>query len=368
MKSFEYGDEEVSNKEIMISVTAMIIGAGILTLPRGIAKVTMGLDGWLSIILGGGIAMLFAWVCAKLASRFPRKAFLEYATLLVTRPGAIILTLLFGFHFLFFTAYEMRVVANISKIYLFDQTPVEALGLVFLLVVVYAVSGSRVGILRINLMFMPIVLFIATAVVLMNLNFFEFDNLRPFFTSDWKGYLEATRETSFTFLGFEVLLFYVALSNQPQKAPKAAILGVSIPILLYLVVYFIVIGVFGPQSTAQMVYPTIELAKEVEVPGQFFERFESIFFTIWIMALFSTSAMALDITVMCLKFIWPKVKKVTFVFILSPVIYMIGMFPENQISVTNLGNFISYSGIGLAVFIPTLLLILAKVRGVKGHA
>ena len=314
------------------------------------------------------MAIVFAWICAKLASRFPGQSFLEYTSSLVTRPVAIILTLLFSVYFLSFTAYEMHVAANISKLYLFDRTPVEALGLVFLLVVVYAVSGSRAAILRINLMFMPIIFFITTAVIFMNLNFFETNNLRPFFTTNWKGYLEAARDTSFSFLGFEILLFYIALSNQPKKAPKAAVIGTSIPLLLYLMIYLMVIGVFGPESTSQMIYPTIELAKEVEVPGEFFERFESIFFTIWTMTLFVTAAMAFDISLMCLKFVWPKVKKMTFIFVLSPFTYLVGMFPENQLSVSRLGDNISYAGIGFAVFLPALLLIIAKVRGVKGHA
>ncbi len=368
MKAFHYGDEEISNKEILISVTTMIIGAGILTLPRGVAQSTRGLDGLMAIVAGGVIAMFFAWICAKLSSRFPRQTFMQYSIRLVTKPIAVVITALFGFYFLLFTAYEMRIVATISKVYLFDQTPVEVLGLIFLLVVVYSVSGSRAAILRINLMFAPIVLFIAIAVVLMNLGYFEAENLRPFFTTNWKGYFQATKETSFSFAGYEILLFYVALSNQPEKAPSAAIIGVSLPLALYVLIYVIVIGVFAPESTAQMIHPTIEVAKEVEVPGQFFERFESIFFTIWIMTLFNTAAMALDLSIMCLKFLWPKIKKIIFISVLSPVTYLVGMLPENQLAMFKLGNFISYAGIGFAVLIPTLLLIIAKVRGVKGHA
>ncbi|WP_134699813.1 endospore germination permease [Ammoniphilus sp. YIM 78166] len=368
MNAFRYGDEEISNKEILISVTTMIIGAGILTLPRGVAQSTKGLDGLLAIVAGGVLAMVFAWVCARLSSRFPQQTFFQYTTRLVSKPVAIVTTLLFGLYFMCFTAYEMRTVATISKIYLFDQTPVEALGLIFLLIVIYSVSGSRAAILRINLMFMPIVLFIAIAVVLMNVGYFDAENLRPFFTTNWKGYVQASKETSFAFVGFEILLFYVALSNKPKEAPTAAIIGVSIPLALYLLIYFMVIGVFATETTSQMIHPTIEMAKEVEVPGQFFERFESIFFTIWIMTLFNTAAMGLDLSVTCLRYVLPRVKKMNIIFALSPVTYLVGMLPENQLSVFKLGNFISYAGIGFAVLIPTLLLVIAKARGVKGHA
>lgn len=368
MKYFEYGDEEISNKELSISVVSMVIGAGILTMPRGVAENTKGVDGWLAILAGGLIAMFFAWICAKLASRFPKHTFYDYTASVVTQPVARGITFLFGIYAMMFTAYEMRVVANILKIYLFDRTPIEVLGLIFLWVVIYAASGSRAAILRINLMFMPIVLFMGLAVVFMNLGFFETDHLRPFFTTDWKGYFKAIQVTGFTFSGFEILLFYVALSNKPSKAPKAAIIGLSIPLVLYLIIYTFVIGVFGHEATKQMIDPTIELAKEVEVPGQFFERFESIFFTIWIMTFFTTATMALDITLICLQSVLNKVNKMTLIFLLAPIAYLVGMIPEDLNAVSKFGDYLSYFGVGFSAILPSVLLIIAKIRGIKGHA
>src|SRR5690625_8030978 len=59
-----------------------------------------------------------------------------------------------------------------------------------------------------------------------------------------------------------------------------------IPVGLYLFIYVMCIAVFGNHVTENLIYPTIELAKAVDIPGEFFERFESIFFVVWIMAFF----------------------------------------------------------------------------------
>ncbi|MBP1933789.1 GerAB/ArcD/ProY family transporter [Ammoniphilus resinae] len=368
MKSFEYGDEEIGSREILYAVSSMVIGVGIFGLPRTVGSVTKGSDGWVSILLGGVLALFFAWLVAKLASRFPRQTFLQYTTTLVSKPVAIFLTILLAFHLMQFTAYEMRTVANISKVYLFDRTPVEVIALLFLLVVTYGVACSSVGLFRLNLLFLPIVLLIAILLLIMNIGYFEPGNLKPVFSTKWTGYFQGARETLFAFLGFEILLVYIAMTNQPEKTPKAVMIGMSIPLLLYLFVFIIVVGVFGHTAMIQLTDPTIEIAKEVEVPGEFFERFESLFFTIWIMTIFNTSALAFDASVLAFRSVFPKIKRVWLIFFLAPIIYLFGMMPPNLIRVYEVGNWLGFSGFIFAILMPTILFGIAKLRGIKGNA
>ncbi|WLD92751.1 endospore germination permease [Alkalihalobacillus sp. AL-G] len=365
MKSFEYGDEEIGVKEILFSVPGMVIGVGILSLPRLLSTATNFLDGWISIIIGGIVAIFFTWIVAKLASRFPRQTFFTYASSIISTPVAFALTLMMSIDLLLFTAYEIRSIAVISKHYLFDRTPVEVISFTFLLVVVYAVSNSRVAILRLNVMFLPIIFFVALLVCVMNIKLFEISNLLPVFQSEWTGYLQGGKESFFSFAGFEILLFYIALMNQPKRAPKFAALGMSIPLFLYLVLHLTTIGVFSYQVTASLTYPTIELAKEVVIPGGFFERFESIFFTIWIMAIFITTTMAFDVTLIALSSLFKKIKKRTWIIMITPVIYLAAMLPQSYAELGKFGSFISYTGLTMSVVVPTCLLIMAKLRGVK---
>lgn len=365
MKSFEYGDQEVGAKEITVAVASMILGLAIISLPRTLADKTNASDGWISILLGGGAVCLFTYVAAKLASRFPGQTFLQYTARIVPKPLAYFLTFSFGVYALMFAAYEMRGLGSIANIYLFSRTPLEVISLVFLLVVVYAVSGSRVAILRLNLMFFPIVLIVSVIVVLMNIGLFEFQNLPPFLVTDWEGILSGSRETVYSFLGFEIVLFYVMYMNRPKDAPKASLIGVAIVIPMYLFIYIFCIGVFGNAVTQTVIFPTIELARAVEVPGEFFERFESVFFTIWVMTIFNTATMAYDVALMMFRSIFKKGKKIVYLTILSPMIYLIGMYPPNLLDFFRFGYVLSYIGIGLAIVIPTLLLFIAVIRGVK---
>jgi spore germination protein len=136
---------------------------------------------------------------------------------------------------------------------------------------------------------------------------------------------------------------------------------------LYLVVQFTTMGVFSHMAIEQILFPAIEMAKEIEVPGGFFERFESIYFTIWIMALFNTTALAYDVAVMALNSVFKKFTRIAIVFGIAPVIYIIGMLPQDFIGLTKFAENISYSGIVMALIIPSILLLVAKVRGIKGN-
>jgi spore germination protein len=367
MKSFEYGDQEIGKKEIVVSTASMVVGIGILTLPRLVASTTEGFDGWISITIGGVFSIFFAWIVAKLASSFPKQTFFDYVALIATKPVAVILTLFISVGFIAIVSLEVRTLGNISKQYMFDRTPVEVLCLVFLITVVYAVSGSRAALIRLNLLFFPIVVSIICFVLLFNITFFETGNLKPIFVTKWSGLFKGAKESIFSFVGYAILLFYIALMNRPKEAPTAAVIGMTIPLILYLFIYLFILGVLSQKTAMGMIYPTIEIAREVEVPGGFFERFDSVFFTIWIMTIFNTTAMAFDVSIIALSSIFRNVKKQMWIFSLSPLIFIIAMGPQNQIQLDTLGTWIAYLSIIYSTVIPPLLLLIVKMRGVKGN-
>ncbi|ASN06426.1 GerAB/ArcD/ProY family transporter [Virgibacillus necropolis] len=365
MKSFEYGDEKISDREIMIAVPSYVIGVGILSLPRGLAVATTSSDGWIALLAGGIISVIIMWLLAKFVIGFPNQSLFTYSSTILSKPVAVVISLLFAVIFINVTAFEVRKIADISKQYLFDQTPVEVIALSFLLIVVYAVSGSRVGLFRLNMMFLPIILFITLVVFVFNIGGFDANQLLPMFETDIPGYLKGLQTGTLSYVGFVIVLFYVGLVENPKKTPKMAAIGMSIPIVLYLLLFITCIGVFGHAVTSNLLYPTIELAKNVVIPGGFFERFESVFFVVWIMAIFNTTSMALDIAVMSLNSIFKHTKKVKIIFLLAPIVYSISMFPQDIIEVESYGSILFNTALIYSLFIPLVLFVVAKLRGVK---
>ncbi|MFD1849606.1 GerAB/ArcD/ProY family transporter [Oceanobacillus bengalensis] len=362
MSTFKYGDDKIEAREIMIAIPSMAIAIGILTFPRHLSDVTEFSDGWVSIILSGVIAMLFAWAIAKLASKYPNQSFLSYASLLVSKPVAIVLTLLFSIQGIALTAFEVRAISDISHQYLFDKTPFEVVGLCFLLVVVYAVSGSRAGVFRLNTLFFPIIFCTTVILIFFAIGYMEVDNLLPVFKTDMSGYLEGTMQSALSYTGIGILFFYISLVKNPKKTPRMAAFGMGLVVITYVIIYLTCVAVYGP-ATEAIRFPLVELAKEIEVPGGFFERLESVFFVIWIMAIFTTTMMAFDVTVMALNSIFPKTNKMKIIFLLSPLIYFVSTIPSNYLELGIFAELVSYSGWGLSGTVIILLWIMHKIKG-----
>src|SRR5699024_10733323 len=114
----------------------------------------------------------------------------------------------------------------------------------FLLVVVYAVSGSRVGIFRLNILFLPIILIVAIVVFLLSSKIMDISNLRPAFQTDIKGHMHGLYTSALSYIGISIILFYTSFVENPKNIPKVSIIGVTVPVVLYIVVYLNCILVF----------------------------------------------------------------------------------------------------------------------------
>ncbi|RNB53087.1 spore gernimation protein [Brevibacillus gelatini] len=367
MSARTLSDKMLSTNHMGINITSVMIGVGILTFPRALAKETGGIDGWISIVLSGLVAFLIGWLLAKLAARFPRQTFFEYTSQIASKPVGYVLTFLVCVYSMLFVSFEIRAIGNIAKQYLFYNTPVEMITLSFLFVVQYAMAGSRISMLRLNLLFSPVVLVVLFLVLLFTSQLIEFENVRPFFSSDWQSLLNGSQAVGLSYSGFEIILFYTMLMKRPKEGTKAMALGLFIPVVLYLTIYIFVIGVFSAEVVKNLTYPTIDLAKEVEIPGGFFERVESIFFAIWIMTIFDTCMVWFDIAIINLTSMFRNVKKMVWILLLSPIIYFIAMLPQNLVDFFTFADYVTYYGMIIVYLCPILLLVIAVIRGVKGH-
>lgn len=368
MKWFDYGNDRIGMIELTASVTSIVVGVGVLTLPRLLATDTQSSDGWISLVVAGMLAMVTGWILANYCKLLHDKGFYAFNAKLVTKPVAALVTSIIVIYFLLYAAYEVRSIATISKQYLFDRTPIEYIALAFLLVTAYAAAGSREGIIRLNLLFLPFVIVIALAVLIFSVGIFNYHDLKPFMVSDWRGLAAGTKDCVFSLLGFEAVLFYATMIKKPSSAPKAVAIGIAIPVLFYLALYVICVGVFTRPALKEIMYPAVELAKEAEIPGEFFERFESLFFVIWIMTIFNTTCMAMDVSVHALASMLPKISRIRWVIMLNPVIFLICMLPEDTDQISKLGDIISYSGLTFGIGVPLLLYVYALLRGRKANA
>lgn len=367
MKLYRNENEFIQDKDIMFAVASNITSITILILPRYITEVTISSDGWLTLVMGGLIAITLGWLLSKIAISFPNESFLSFASYLVSKPVAIILSCLFILQYIVISSFQIRGIATLSNEYLFERTPLEVICLAFILVVIYAVSGSRAAIFRLNILFFPFIIGGLILLIIAPIGAIKVENLLPVLETDFKGLFEGTISSLNAFLGFGIVLFYIALIKKPKNTPKMTVYGILWPLSFYTIIFIVCIGVFGNSTVNNIYYPLFELSKIVSIPGIFFERFDSILFVIWTIIVFTTSLMAFDIAVLLINLLFPKLNKQIIIFILSPIIFFLAMLPVNYIQINAIAKYLSYFQISYILFVTILLGTMLLIKGVRAN-
>src|SRR5690625_64955 len=364
----QLGEEYLTSRDIMISIPSIIIAVNVLYLPRKIAQTTNGLDGIVGLTIGLFLVIILVYMISTITKNFPNQLFIDYASQLITKPLSILFIILFGFHGMLVTAFEIRTIAEISHLYLFNKTPIEVIALTFFLVVIYAVSGSRYALFRLQLLFFPLLIIISLFISIVGVGFINIQHSLPILETDFQGLVSSSIPSTLSIAGSGIIgyfLFYISLVKNPKDVTKKSVIGVLWAYFIILILFLSCILIFGKHVTTNLIFPVIELARSVEIPGEFFTRLESLLFIIWIITVFNTSIITFDIIIFGIQSIFKKVNKIKLILFLSPFIYLLSSLPNNFPELELVVGYIGYYGFSLTIIITFLLFIMMKIKGRK---
>lgn len=362
MSSSSYQSQQISAIELTILSISNCIGVGVLSMPRPISEFTLFSDGWVVLTISGLVSTLMVWTTATLSSRFPNQSFLSYTSNLISKPIALFLILLASSIFLCVAAYEARSISLIVNIYLLKDARVELLSFCFLLCVAYGLIGSRIAFLRLHVGTLWIVLILLLILILSTIHLWDITRLFPTLQTTPLNYIKAVKHNAPTFLGFEIILFYSYMVKNTNKIPHYLVLGMMSLTIIYILIYFVCVGVMSEPVLCSLTYPLIELGKMVEFPNGFIERLDAFFFTGWIVTIFSTTAMYIDGALIAICSTFPNVPKRIFLFILMPIVYLISLFLYKSQTLNQFGYILSLIDCIFIMIIPFTLLIISYIK------
>ena len=260
-------------------------------------------------MLGSGlVVVILGWISTKLTTYFPQVSFYEYTSTLVSKPVAFLFSLMVIRIYLSIAAYEIRSISVIVNMFLLENTDVKIIAFGFLLVIAYGLCGSRMALIQLCIFGLYIVIGALVLTFVLNINNIDLHHLFPILETPPKGYIYGFKNAGFAFLGFEAVLYYNSIVSNPKKAPVYVVSGLLLVVILYTITYLFCICVFSQGVVSELVYPVLELGKEVRVGG-FLDRFDSFFFMTWIITIFSTTIIYLDMVVILLTSISKKREK-----------------------------------------------------------
>jgi len=353
--------DRITTPQAAVIIINYVLGTGILTLPRTSTEVVQTPDTWLTVILGGLIAMMAGIILVKLSQQFPGKTFYQYSQEIIGKWLGGLLSLLVVCYFLIMSGFHARSLAEVTNFFLLEGTPSWAILMPFMWTSLYLVIGGINPIARLFEMVLPITVGIFLVIAFMGFKIFEVDNLRPVLGLGIIPVLKGIKTTALSYTGFEGMVIIVAFMKQPNKAVKAVLVGMFIPLIFYVITVVMVVGALSIDGVTTRTWPTLELIRSFEMPGLLFERFESLLFAIWLMQMFTCFtfghyAASLGLAQLFQKNIHP------FIYGLLPIIYVIAMTPKNINEVFKHGDMVGNSAWFLFGLQPLLLVLVLRLK------
>lgn len=357
----EQSIERISTNNAIILVVNYVLAAGVFTLPRTTVELSKTPDVWISVLIGGMLSILTGTIIALLGRRFPGQTIFQYIGCIIGRPLGAVLGLVLVGYFICIASFEMRTVQEVTGFYLLEGTPVWAVAAIFMWVALYLSSGGISAVSRMSRLIMPITWTVFFGVCLLSLQIFDINNLRPVLGEGMNPVWRSIKPTTLTFTSGEALLFLAAFMEKPKRSIRVVVGGTMIAAVFYIMAVVLCIGAFSVDGVVTRTWPFIDLIRSFEVSYLIFERFESLWLTIWIMQIFCTFCIALFGASLGLAQITGMNWKSS-LFLLLPVIYIITEIPRSLNGLFAFGKGIGNVSMILFGVLPLLLLLLSRIR------
>lgn len=345
---FSKKNYEISALEMAIVLIGFIFGIGILTLPRNLAESMDTADGWISLLISGGIMIVLVTLIIRLSRYFPGQTLFQYMEeKMVGKVIAKVFLTVFFIYFLSVLAFQVRLLTIILRMYVLDRTPPEITVIIILFTVAYAATKGVQGIVHLCLLYFPTILIVFSLLIILNIGNGTLDPFLPVMSKGFIPVLQGIEPTLSSFLGIEILLFWLKYVEPKNVRAFPLNMAIALITLLNLLVVVFTFSVFSVSVTKILTFPTIELAKEIEVLEGLIERFEPLMITIWILSIFNTMSILMLLLVQIITSEVKKIKNRWILGLSTSLVYILIFVPSSIDEVFTVGKWTSYLGITL---------------------
>lgn len=356
-------NDKISIRQLQVLLILNIFGTGIILLPRYVVQ-QADQDGWIVVVLATIFAVFCLYIIATLGRMFPTKSFYEYASIIVTKPIAFILSIGFVVRLILHIALELRVFGEIVSQTMLYKTPFYIICICVLLLAGYASSKgyetrARLGEILIFLVLIPITLVFLVAAFNV-----DYTNILPVMQASPQRLLTGGFYTLSAFVGIELVLLVYPYITKPNNVKISTIHAVLILGLFMTIITIITIARFGIYDINNQMWPVIEMMDSTALPGSFMQRQGVFIMSFFIISVFAIVNAGLFFSSLILKSIFKKGKHIYYTALVMLITFFVSLAPQNMVQVYKyLDNVFITFGIAYMLIIPCILLLIAKARG-----
>jgi len=359
------GHVAISPAQMVLLVFGTVVGVGFITMPRGLVEKARE-DAWITVILACLLSLLSVWMLLRVSRVFPDQTTVEANVKVFGRFIGFVLNAMLVVYFMFFTITGVRSMAEIVRAEMLPFTPLEMIVITMLLTVLYSAWDGLLPIIRIQESGLPISFLLVIIFFLFAYLEADWYEMRIPFTEGVLPVIQPLANTTYSYLGFEILLLYFPYVVNKNKAFRHAAAGIGLAGGFYA---FIVVGTIitiGPDVTITQTYPVVTMAKTIEVVRQFVERAELLLIILVLPLAYTTHLVTFYSTAFSLQRLFPRVSYRWWMVLLLPVVYFLALVPENLMEMDRWSNMVGIGGMFWLFLYPLLFLSVAKIKRMLG--
>lgn len=353
-------NNNVTNRQISFILYCIIVGYGIINLPKATAEAG-GTGGWVSIIISTLLFIPITYMLTYLQYVYEGKTIYEYSQILVGKFITYVFMFIYIIYFFLYFTFLIRIFCETISLTILSKTPVIYLSILFYIVVGYAMLKGLNAIGRLCEMygFLSIIFFIFFSYILFTQG--KLVNITPIFVpDDIFTYFKGITKMFLPLLGMEILTIIPISKNNNKNIFKYTTLMVAFIGIFYVYIVESVLSVVGVESIIHTKASIFVVTKGVNVFYlEFLRRLDGIYIFVWTLNIVcALSLWGYGATILISK----TFKNIRYNFIVIFVIFLsfiVGRIPKTMEQVETFMTNLSYAGI------MVFFLILKRIQVLK---
>jgi spore germination protein AB len=355
-------NSKISPFLVFFLIIGMQIGVGILGFPRIIAK-DAGYDSWIAVVAAGLTIHVNLWMIYKILETVDGDIVKAHQYVLGEKFGKIVSSI-FIIYFLMYATSVLRGFIEVIQVWMFPDLNIFWFSFAFCFLCVYIVMGGFRTVTGIAFFgtVLPLYLVFIFAYAL---PYSDFTNLQPILDHSFKDLTMSFFHMTFTYAGFETLLFIYPFIKEPEKSKKWAHFSVLTTTIIYTALTLITFSYFSEKQLQETIWPTLNIWKIVEMP--FVERFEYIGIANWNLIVLPNVCISLWISSRLMKQIFHLRQRKGI--IVASLLCLIGSsLLSTRLEINTFLNTFSYMSFVLNnIYVPCLFIAVMIIKKVKKH-
>lgn len=315
----------------------------------------VGISGWISVILTGIFVQVIITIMYFLCRQFPNETLYELMAHIIGKKLAAFLSLAYVAHFTLNATSVISGGITRVKSWAYPLTPPWAIGLLFLIVLIYFCRQNLRAIARFDSL-ASILTVMLVVLLIWGLEGSDIRFIFPLFDSGWVKIFKGIEPTWIAFTGIEMFMFcYANVDNKKGVYTFLTFENVLIT-LFYTFVVLICSLSLTPAQSLQVTTPVLFLLKSLGT--MIIERIDLIFMSIWVICLATTSVSYIYAASRGLQHIFKGQNRTKdYVLYTSVIAFLFSLYLDDEQKMEILQSILVNENVVFIALLPLLLLL-----------